>query len=342
MWQVLKVAFLYIGTSIGAGFSSGKEIALFFGNVSPSNVALSAVFTALLMALFLVAGKLNCMPKSFAVKLGVFISALISLTAMIAGSEFVMRFLTNTPLLGLILTVLGGVVVAFGIEKIKLLNTALVPLLIVTIAIVFSMVSVPQFSPKFSISKPILYSGLDALLGGIIISREGQKLSYKQIFATCAFTGIFIGTMLFMLQTVVLNDISHSSMPVLAVAEQLGMKWACGILITVAIFTTLVSALHIVFEQANEWLQNLALKTKSKHTFLQKFGANNRREIVIFLILLLDYPLSFIGFDNIVNFGYPFTSFCGIAMICFTASKLLFTLAKKIKSKSCAKKILPN
>ena len=57
MWRALKVCFLYIGTIIGAGFASGREIALFFGETAPLNVALSAVFMAVLEMLFLVAGK---------------------------------------------------------------------------------------------------------------------------------------------------------------------------------------------------------------------------------------------------------------------------------------------
>ena len=55
--RALRVTFLYIGTIIGAGFASGREIAVFFGDTAPAWVALSALFMGLLAALFMTAGK---------------------------------------------------------------------------------------------------------------------------------------------------------------------------------------------------------------------------------------------------------------------------------------------
>ena len=83
--KTLKTAFLYIGTLIGAGFSSGREIALFFKNLAPYNVALSAVVMSLFALLFLTAGRLKLLPQGKLVGVGIFFSASVSLVAMLAG-----------------------------------------------------------------------------------------------------------------------------------------------------------------------------------------------------------------------------------------------------------------
>lgn len=97
MKKAFKTAALYVGTAIGAGFSSGREIALFFGDASPVNVAISSVFMSLLCALFLVAGKQKMIPKGALVKLGVFLAASISLCAMLAGGDFITYSMTGIP-----------------------------------------------------------------------------------------------------------------------------------------------------------------------------------------------------------------------------------------------------
>ena len=163
MKKALKITFLYIGTAIGAGFSSGKEIALFFGDCSPLNVAVSSVFMSLLCALFLIAGKHSVMPKNRLMGFCIFLSAGISLCSMLAGGEYVLRSLSGIPMLGLIMAVAGGIIVVSGIEKIKLLNSVVVPLIILSIFIIFLKLDPQNHSAGFSVAKPILYSGLDEI-----------------------------------------------------------------------------------------------------------------------------------------------------------------------------------
>ncbi|MDE6060534.1 MAG: hypothetical protein K2G31_03600, partial [Clostridia bacterium] len=293
MKKALKTTFLYIGTAIGAGFSSGKEIALFFGDVSPLNVAVSSVFMSLLCALFLIAGKNALMPKNRLMGLCIFISAGISVCSMLAGSEFVLHSMTGIPMLGLVMAILGGIVVVLGIEKIKFVNSLVVPLIILCIALIFLKLEPQNYCPGFSIINPILYSGLDVLLGGVIISEEGKKLSYKEIFLSCLFICIFLFAILFMLQTVVLADELHSSMPVLAVSEKFNLKWVCGILIAGAIFTTLVSSLKI--------LSDSIITTVQKTKKLASLGEPRNKSLIVFFCLLIAFPISFVGFDAIVD-----------------------------------------
>lgn len=322
--KAFKTAALYIGTAIGAGFSSGREIALFFGKSSPLNVAISSIFMSIICALFLIAGKNRLMPKGKIVNVGIFFAASISLCAMLAGGDFVMQSMTGIPLaLGLTMTILGGVVVVLGIEKIRLLNSVLVPLIVICISLIFFKLPAPSYELPFSISKPILYSGLDVLIGGVIVSEEGENLSYKEILLSCLMICAFLFGMLFMLQTVVLADTNGSLMPTLAISEQLHLKYACGVLIAAAIFTTLVSSLKIVSDRVS----NVLLSTK-KFTSL---GDEKHKAFVVFFILLITYPLSFFGFDNIVDTLYPVNSILGVILFAIVVIRLIVFAVTRIK-----------
>lgn len=330
MWRALKVCFLYIGTIIGAGFASGREIALFFGETAPLNVALSAVFMAVLEMLFLVAGRVNALPDNTAIRTGVFIAAFSSVAAMLAGGDFALYSLTGVRSLGIITALLAGALVVGGIEKIKLANTLLIPLLIALLLAVYIRNGSPVFQGDFSFVKPLRYSGLDVLLGGIVISREGKKLNKKEILATCIMSALFIGAVLFVLQNIVLSDTLHSSMPVLAVAEKVGLKTAAGILIAVAIFTTLVSSLDVLTQYTQESFSRYALSHSDKASserrfvrFARKAGAPENKNVAVFATLLFLYPVSFFGFDLIVDTLYPFVSLCGILTTGWTAFNLI-------------------
>lgn len=322
MKKALKTTFLYIGTAIGAGFSSGREIALFFGEASPLNVAISSVFMSALCGLFLIAGKQNLIPKGKAISLCIFVSASISLCAMLAGGDFIMYSMTGIPVfLGLAMTILGGIIVVLGIEKIKIVNSILVPMIVLSIVLIYSKLPTPSYSLAFSLSKPVLYSGLDVLLGGVIISEEGKNLSYKEIILSCLLTCGFMFGMLYMLQTIVLTDTNHSLMPVLAISHQVNLKAICGVLIATAIFTTLVSSLKIVSDNLQSFLSN-----RKK---IKTLGEEKNKSLIVFFCLLVAYPLSFFGFDNIVDNLYPFISACGVL---FTVVVILKFMLKGINA----------
>ena len=259
MWRAAKVCFLYIGTVIGAGFASGREIALFFGDTAPWNVALAALFMAVPQALFLTAGKAGALPNGFAVRTGVLIAALSSVAAMLAGCELALYELCGIAGLGAAAAVAAGVTVAGGTEKMKLVSAVLIPLLLVLLLAVYLKSGAPTHDGSLSLLKPAHYAGLDVLMGGMIISREGKNLRGREIVSTCLMSAVFLAAVLFMLQNIVLSDEMHSSMPVIAVADQVGLKTAAGVLVVIAVFTTLVSALDILTESVRDAFARLAV-----------------------------------------------------------------------------------
>lgn len=202
------------------------------------------------------------------------------------------------------------------------------------ITLVFVKLPTPAHSLPFMLSKPILYSGLDVLLGGVIVSKEGENLTYKEIFLSCIMICAFMFGMLFMLQTVVLSDQNASLMPVLAVSDKLHMKWACGVLIAAAIFTTLVSSLKIVSDGVRDFSSNFKR--------ISALSNDENKAIVVFGCLVVAYPLSFFGFDNIVDNLYPFNSVCGVILTCLIVLRyfvrIVSIIVKKEKEKHALKR----
>ena len=343
MWRAAKVCFLYIGTVIGAGFASGREIALFFGDTAPWNVALAALFMAVPQALFLTAGKAGALPNGFAVRTGVLIAALSSVAAMLAGCELALYELCGIAGLGAATAVAAGVTVAGGTEKMKLVSAVLIPLLLVLLLAVYLKSGAPTHGGSLSLLKPAHYAGLDVLMGGMIISREGRNLRGREIVSTCLMSAVFLAAVLFMLQNIVLSDEMHSSMPVIAVADQVGLKTAAGVLVVIAVFTTLVSALDILTESVRDAFARLAVSPSLSEAegarspalrarigrFAEAFSSPSRRTAAVFVCLAALYPVSFLGFETIVDALYPFVGLCGVAMTVLTALSLAKKLIKK-------------
>ena len=325
---------------VGAGFSSGREIALFFGDSKPIAVALSSIFMALFALLFLTAGKYRLIPNDIVVRIAIFFSASISLIAMLAGGEYILRTMTGVPLLALIMAILAVIVVSQGIEKIKVANLILVPLIVLSIALIFFQIPRQSSGASFNILKPIMYSGLDVLLGGIVVSKEGEEMNFKEILCSCFVVAVFLFGMLYMLQTIVLADTNSSLMPVFAISKGLNLQAICGVLIASAIFTTLVSSLKIVSDSA------LCLCTKISK--LNPLASHENKPIIVMFCLVVFYPLSFFGFGKIVGSLYPVNSVLGVTLAAVVLTKLIayciVNLHGKIRSncKTRHKKALPN
>ena len=177
---------------------------------------------------------------------------------------------------------------------------------------------------SLSILKPIHYSGLDVLLAGMVLSREGKKLSKKQILWCVSAICLFMFGILFVLQNIVLCDEMHSSMPVLAISSKVKMQAVSGVLIASAIFTTLIGALETVCVYSSDFLSH------SKK--LTPLSLPKNKCYLTFIILLIFYPISFLGFEKIVDTCYPFVSLCGIALTIFITIKvLLFAIRSRTK-----------
>lgn len=300
MKRAIKISAFFIGTVIGAGFASGKEIASFFGTLNPISAALGGVVLAILAMLFMFAGKKGLIWQNKLYKFLLLISTIITLSAMFAGSQNLLNSLVPFPLWGLVLGLFSTFIVFLGVEKIKLFNAIIVPLIIIFVVIIFAFEPKPPVG-NFGILRPIAYGGLNILLAGDVVANEGKHATTKEIVLSSILIGVFLSIMLFAIQSATYNN--TSVMPMHNVASKYGFPIMASILILSAIFTTMVSA------------QNILAEFLSSINFPQIKKNKAKSLIILVLSLLISYPLSFVGWNNIVQYLYPIISIAGIYSI---------------------------
>ncbi|MDR2635128.1 MAG: hypothetical protein LBC13_03990 [Clostridiales bacterium] len=264
-------AFIFIGSTIGAGFMSGQEIALFFGGQSPWAGVAAGVVLGALCSLFLYLGNSDENPGCFFPRgignrggffkplhnAAVFVSALSMLATMTAGAETAMRELFGIPLFGMVCLLTGIILVTFGLKQIAVLNLIFMPLIVVFIAILFFKSSVPpNLSGGINPLSPIAYGALNVFLSGSVLTKI--KLNKKEIRGAGIITAVILSVVIFMLQCVISSEnLGGASMPVLSAAAEYGLKALAGILIFAAILTTLVSSLFLLVEMSEGFATNM-------------------------------------------------------------------------------------
>lgn len=322
MKRAFKISSLFIGTVIGAGLASGREVALYFGNLSPLVAATAGLFLGGFAASFLVAGKFGLIWKSKFYTAMVLFGSVITIAAMLAASEDILYEMTSLRFLGLLSGILGMVIVVLGIEKVKFLNTIAVPLIIAFIIILFVKNGNFAVLGGGSVFRPIAYGALNIFLASEMMVKEGEKLSGKEIAIASVLTGVFLAVMLFAIQCTIYNN--QSSMPMLNVAYKLGLTIISQLLVFLAVFTTLVSAQNLMLD--------LTCEAIAKNKFLSSpkiAPALSGKLVPSMLVLAICYPLTLLGFDNIVDWFYPLISVFGIIS---TSAVLIIALKKRNKN----------
>ena len=123
------------------------------------------------------------------------------------------------------------------------------------------------------------------------------------------------------------------------------MKLAAGILVVIAVFTTLVSSLDVLTESVRGTLSSFggvrAENSPRRSRFRSvaaRLGEARDRPLVVFGCLVALYPVSFFGFENIVDSLYPFVGLCGMVMTVLTAARLAAALLGSRPGKGFASK----
>ena len=132
---------------------------------------------------------------------------------------------------------------------------------------------------------------MNMLLGGYLIVPMGKKLTDRQIAFTSLIVAVTLSLLLFMVYYSTLI-FAGADMPMVDAASSKGMKYTAGIVILLAIFTTLISSGKIIFDAANKHIKN--------------------KMLCIIIIFTATIVPSSIGFKNLVNYCYPVVSYGGV------------------------------
>lgn len=323
--RVFKIVFLYIGTVIGAGFGTGRELVAFFKDTSPITLILGGLCLGLFCSYYLYLGKAfnsddlskivfnkYCKIFDFIVAVSIF----FVLSAMFDTADIMVNDIFGLKYGGYFTVAVCLVSAIIGIGFIKQVNFVVIPAIVIMIIFIFSMHPIVEFTGRISLMSPISYAGMNIMLAGYVTVKDGKELSNKEIALSGGLVGVIFAVIMVLLYEMVKG--STAVMPFYEVAVGYGYKYMAGFIIYFAILTTTLSAVSIVLDYTNNFIIN--------------------KYLCAILIFILAIPVKkYLGFGKIVEYVYPVVSFIGIFITIVSLIKLIKIKIQSKKDKKSKK-----
>lgn len=331
MKNINKVIMVIIGTLIGAGFASGKEIYLFFmkyGKLGQIGIIISGIFTGLII--YLVLKKMqekqiqnysdllqNINPKNKKINkcINVIVNSflLISFYIMIAGFSAYMEQAYKLPIYisSIFFVIVCYVVFQKSLQGMMKINSYLVPVLLFLI-LYLGIKNIPylieskaavliQTNQKGFLINSLLYASYNSIiLIPVLVTMKKYINSQNQINLISIISSILIVLLSFAIYGLLLKGqffVEELELPLIEITQEFGsiFKYIYGFVIIVSIFTSAISAGY-------SFLQNVS---KDKNSY--------KRNLI--LISIIGVFVSNIGFSNLVQILYPTFGVLGLVQI---------------------------
>ncbi len=332
----LKWMFLIIGTMIGAGYASGRELWEFFGTESSFAIIIFSVLFSICVAVIL---KISYSQKTvhylpvLELLMGkkltklydyMIILYLFSVTViMLAGGGATLEVIQLPYWAGIIIIALLLVMLFFWDTKgITSMNSLVVPILIVfLVGILLSFQFLEGFSLNLSLSNQsnwpaaFTFTALNILPLVAVLAGIGSEIKSKgEIWIASIGSGAVLGAISFLYNESLLkvaHDIMFYEIPLFAILKHYPyfMVLVMSGLLWVAIYTTAASGIFGLTSR------------------FRKFVSWPLWTIALVLVILM-IPLTQIGFSTLIAVLYPLY---GVLNLYILASILLYPIAKNFK-----------
>lgn len=249
-----KVASVYVGAIVGAGFATGREIILFFGEGGWLAPLLTGVAMGACASLFLCIGKAAarlsqkgyCDGRIFKIaKIAFFaliqLCMLLTMTTMIGGLQSLFDGTRAGKATGFALAVLCVGLSSTGARAVARINTALVPLLFALLAVLYFKSSRTAEALPFHPGSCVGYLSMNMLLGGCLAVKDGERASAVDIAFIGAVCAAVLGAMTFFVYCASIGY-PNSEMPVYSLCAAHGMGLLGAAAVGIAVITTLAGA----------------------------------------------------------------------------------------------------
>ena len=304
--KCLQISFIYIGAIIGAGFATGREVMLYFGDSGILSGVVAGLLMGALCGLFLLSAKSyrrlkHSRRKSvralFAViKSMLWLCTLVSFICMVSGCEEIITSAYGIKNVGLWTGIFVSALGVCEMSVMRKLNAVIVPMIMVLL-LILSARSNFFVDAGFAPSKVLGYCGMNIMMGGYIIAEQEESFSGKQIlFITCV-TAIFFAISIALVYSVS-SEFKNFSMPIFEFSKQHNMKSVSGLIIYLAIFSTLIGCAKLICQENAE--------VKISGTF-------SAGMLIVFTLLALKFD-----FATLVDYCYPIIGYVGIGYTAFT------------------------
>lgn len=331
MKNIFKVIFVIIGTLIGAGFASGREIYLFFGKYGENGkigIILTGIITGVIIYKVLEIAKtyeinnynkllerINWKHSKLNKYINLIVNSflLISFYIMIAGFSAYILQTYNTPIYisSTIFVIICYIIFKKSIQGVIKANEILVPILIMLIAYLgiknipysFNANAISTLGETTSswIIPSILYASYNSiLLIPVLTGLRNYLDSKKQIIKISIISSSIIIILALFIYSLLLRGeffVSELEMPLIEITTQFGriFKYIYGFVIIASIFTSAISAGY-------SFLGNVS-KTKKSY------------ETILLIMSITGIAVSNIGFSKLVEMLYPLFGVLGLIQI---------------------------
>jgi len=327
----MKIASIYVGTVIGAGFASGIEIVEFFGvygikgilGMVISGLLFSMVGSLLLIKMYnnRIGSLRHLSEKIFKDKFWIIFDTIIgfslytgySVMISASGAIFEQELSLSYDIGILFMVIATFIVFLFNLKGLSFISTLLVPLLIVGILFTSIYVNTNQAYNLSNvkgvsltgngnfITSAFLYFGSNSLIIIIVFSSLLPLIKDKK---TAILGGTVGGVILFMLGLSIListliyyNEVAYLDIPMLKICDHIGIGYRkiYAIILWIAVFTTAVA---------------------NGFGFMNRV-TSSRRLLYTGIFCISAIPLAKFGFGNLVSTIYPIFGFIGVGMMFF-------------------------
>ncbi|MFD2627348.1 YkvI family membrane protein [Oceanobacillus kapialis] len=309
----IKWMFLIIGTTIGAGYASGRELWQFFGHESGLAILLFAVFFSLscwvimnlsfknksthyLPVLRIIVGK----RMSGIYDVMIFLYLFTTTVVMIAGSGATGQAL-NFPYWWGIGIMLMALIALFmkDINGLLSINQVILPPLLGGLVFVLLLFTIDQELQLFSHwreqrnwTAAFPFTALNILPLIAVLGAVGNKVkSIKEIWVACIGSGILLGSISYLYNNSLIqiaDELLLYEIPLFAILQHYPVQMIIfiSILLWLAIFTTAASGILGIVTRIQSYL-------------------NKPLWLIVLVTLVTMIPLTALGFSTLVSYLYP-------------------------------------
>ncbi|MEG1441026.1 MAG: hypothetical protein RSC29_00010 [Oscillospiraceae bacterium] len=324
MKNCMKIAFVYIGLIIGAGFASGREIMQYFNfrsNTDLSGTVLAGLLFILMCFIILdkayrqklynfddyissIAGNFKKFIKAF-----MLFYLFCGFFVMLSGSGTLFRDTLNVPLIIgiLFMACVCFIVFAFDIKGIVMLNVILVPLMLGGILYICTVSVILKNAEVFNIlenvknnmlTSAICYVSYNTITAAAVLVPLSKTVNKNEIIKASFVGGGVLGILIFIIwlaQAMYFKTLWYSEIPMLTLAAFHGdmSKVIYSLVLLMAICTTAVS-------------QGFGIMSYFKATSFKQ------RLICGIIICVVAIPFAMLGFGNLVEHLYTFFGYAGL------------------------------
>ncbi len=316
-----------LGSFVGAGFATGKEVFLFFhgGNVYYIAAVCFICFSLCFYLIFYVGKKFNAdsIDGLFSSLFGKYekiprfsllFCYFLLLSTMLAGANMCLAPLINLdariPLFSAVTAALCGLALMYNLKGLKIINALFVPVMMFFIIFICCK-GIPDaaLGEESAISPSLSYVSFNSLLLCGVMLPLGRELTKKEMLI-CSLCSAGLIVLLLVLIILRLNDgvFAYIPMPLIYLAKERGKP-----LFYIATAVLYLSVVTSVISNALPLINSVNIKIKNK--FLSVTA-------VMFAATLF----SLLGFSSIIDASYPLIALFGII---FIASLLHSVFARK-------------